>query len=83
MGIPNSIGKGIGMGIIDKLGRGYIVGIVVLIAFVVLLALGKETTQFTEFVTYFILPLIGVKEVGKIGTSWANRQKQPPVISDN
>lgn len=83
MSITKSIGKGIGEGMIEKIGRGYIMGIIVLIAFVILIALNKDTSQFLEFVTWFVLPLIGVKEAGKVGQSIANRNKKQPLDTNN
>jgi len=68
----------------ESLGRGYMFGYFTLGATLVLtvVALLKHPNQYqfvlafwTDFIMYFVVPLVGAKEIGKVGTAFANRKK--------
>jgi|GEM_PF-6979430 len=68
-----------------EFGRGYLLGFTAVAATFVLtvIALWLHPNQYqfvlgfwTEFLKWFVVPLVGAKELGKIGTSFANRHKE-------
>jgi len=68
----------------EQFGRGYLLGYVTVTATFVLtvIALWQHPNQYqfvmgfwTDFIMYFVVPLVGAKEIGKIGTAFANRNK--------
>lgn len=72
----------------EQFGRGYLLGYVTVTATFVLtvIALWQHPNQYqfvmgfwTDFIMYFVVPLVGAKEIGKIGTAFANRNKATTV----
>ena len=68
------------------LGRGYLLafaGVILtaILSAIVMIADPGQTRYvmgfWKEFLTWFVLPVIGAKEIGKIGVSIANGKKKP------
>ena len=84
MGIFNSVGKGIGSGImkefLEGFGKGYAISIVFIIGAVFILTKGTPETfeMYLQLGYTFVLPFLGIETVKKGVKSYAERNKSQP-----
>ena len=84
MGITNSLGKGIGEGIVKKFfegfGKGYAISIVFIVGAIFILTKGTPETfeMYLELGYTFVLPFLGIETVKKGVKSYAERNKSTP-----